>query len=85
LKEELSEIKAASNKGAHKLIKYVCDHYKINNNTKMEITEDDLKHDKINKTMLKVISHFHPDKVSTNDMKRKILHEEITKYLNVHY
>jgi hypothetical protein len=48
-------------------------------------TKDELSESKIAKTTLKIIALFHPDKAFEEDIKTRVLREEITKYLNAHY
>ena len=49
------------------------------------MTVERLKVEKMKKTLLNVIRHYHPDKQDKNDEKRFFIAEEICKLLNTMY
>lgn len=59
--------------------------YKPKYSENFEIKLEDINSSTFKKTLLKMITYYHPDKQPLSDMKNKIFSEEITKELSRHY
>jgi hypothetical protein len=67
-----------------KFIKYVLKKHPPRENLNFNVEEEKAKSN-MKRVFIKVIAFYHPDKFSSEDMKKKVLMEEITKILNRKY
>ena len=59
--------------------------YKSPKTPDFTVSEEDMKSNKMKKTLLKVISQYHPDKLHGCEKVERVLCEEITKILTSKY
>lgn len=85
LSEDLDKINNIwKEKSVEQFMKYILTNYPPQENLNFNVDEQKEKTN-TKKVILKVITFYHPDKFSNEDMKKKILMEEITKLLTTKY
>ena len=83
LKEIIDVLEEKSKESIEKFLKFILKNHPPNDNN-FDVDEE-IKKSNQKKVILRVISFYHPDKFSEEDLKKKILMEEITKMLNRKY
>jgi hypothetical protein len=85
LKETIDEIEEKSKQSIEKFLIFILDKHCPNERNKNFDVYQEIEKSNQKKVILKVISFYHPDKFSEQDLKKKVLMEEITKILNRKY
>ena len=81
LKSTIEDLdKRSKNESIESFIKFILEKHPPIKNLKYDVDAEKEKSN-IRKVIMKVISFYHPDKFSNEDLKKKILMEEITKIL----
>jgi hypothetical protein len=84
LAETFKTIELESKKSTQDFLKFIIANYPPQEEFTFNVTEEILKSG-LKDVLKKLITKYHPDKFPDSDMKKKVLMEEICKYLNQKY
>jgi uncharacterized protein YeaO (DUF488 family) len=84
LSDSFNKIEEETKKSCQSFLKYIVLNHPPQQGFVYDV-EEEIGKSNIKKVLLKLISYYHPDKFSDTDMKKKVLMEEICKYLNQKY